>query len=44
MKKFLTVAVGGLMTFGVSSAQVVTPPSPAPAKTPEYVPPPAPPL
>lgn len=41
MKKFLTVAVGGLMTFGVSSAQVVTPPSPAPAKTPEYVPPPA---
>lgn len=42
MKKYLTVILGGLMTFGAASAQVVTPPAPAPAKTPEYVPPPPP--
>ncbi|MCC6229541.1 MAG: hypothetical protein IT432_09975 [Phycisphaerales bacterium] len=42
MKKYLTVILGGLMTFGVASAQVVTPPTPAPAKTPDYVPPPQP--
>lgn len=42
MKKYLTVILGGLMTFGAATAQVVTPPAPAPAKTPDYVPPPAP--
>ncbi|MFO0835429.1 MAG: hypothetical protein U0638_10680 [Phycisphaerales bacterium] len=39
MKKYLTVILGGLMTFGAATAQVVTPPTPAPAKTPDYVPP-----
>lgn len=42
MKKHLSVILGGLMTLGVATAQVVTPPTPAPAKTPDYVPPPQP--
>lgn len=42
MKKYLSAILGGLLTFGVATAQVVTPPTPAPAKTPDYVPPPQP--
>ncbi len=42
MKKYLSAILGGFLAFGVATAQVVTPPTPAPAKTPDYVPPPQP--